>query len=95
LNTTTVPQTEYDFTAACESWAQSLDLDIFNHLSQPFQTRPIAPVQQEAAFEPVQEATQVPVQQGTSTSLAPVHQAELEIPVHQANIPQPGIPTLL
>jgi hypothetical protein len=79
LSDATVPQAEYDFTTACEHWARSLDLDIFNDLAQPFQTQPLVPVQQGGAS--------VPVQQGTSTALAPVHQAELVIPVHQVIVP--------
>jgi hypothetical protein len=90
LTTEAIIQTEYDFTVACESWASSWDLDIFNDLSQPFQTRPWAPVQQDGTQVPVQQGIiQVPVHQGISDTLAPVHQEELEIPVHQA------IPSLL
>jgi hypothetical protein len=41
LSSDTALQAEYDFTKACEAWAQSHDLDIFNDLLQPFQTQPL------------------------------------------------------
>jgi hypothetical protein len=65
LPSTTVPQAEYDFTAACEAWARSFDLDIFNDLLQPFQTHPPIPVHQATIQQPVHQAQQ------------PVHQAHL------------------
>jgi hypothetical protein len=68
LSSTTLPQPEYDFTTACEAWARSFDLNIFNDLLQPFQTHPLIPVHQ--AQQPVHQAQQ------------PVHQAQE--PVHQA-----------
>jgi hypothetical protein len=77
LSSTTVPQAEFDFTAACEAWARSFDLDIFNDLLQPFQTHPPIPVHQATIQQPVHQARQ-PVHQAQQ----PVHQARQ--PVHQA-----------
>jgi hypothetical protein len=88
LSSTTVPQAEYDFTTACEAWAHSHDLDIFNDLLQPFQTQPLIPAQQGELQQPVQQATiQQPVQQAAIQQ--PVHQAAIQQPVHQAAIQQP------
>jgi hypothetical protein len=77
FSSTTVPQAEYDFTAACEAWARSFDLDIFNDLLQPFQTHPPVTVHQATIQQPVHQAQQ-PVHQAQQ----PVHQAQQ--PVHQA-----------
>jgi hypothetical protein len=65
---------------ACENWARSLDLDIFNDLLQPFQTHPPIPVHQATIQQPVHQAQQ------------PVHQAQ--VPVHQATLPEHDLPAL-
>jgi hypothetical protein len=75
LSSTIVPQVEYAFTTACEAWARSFDLDIFNDLLQPFQTHPSIPVHPATIQQPVHQAQQ------------PVHQATLQKPVHQAQQP--------
>jgi hypothetical protein len=88
LSSDTALQAEYDFTKACEAWAQSHDLDIFNDLLQPFQTQPLIPAQQGELQQPVQQATiQQPVHQAAIQQ--PVHQAAIQQPVHQAAIQQP------
>jgi hypothetical protein len=86
LSKATVPQTEYDFTSACEEWALSHDLTIFNDLVLPFQTRPQQPVQQ-AIQQPVQQAIQQPVQQAIQQ---PVQQALSETAAKQIlpNLPE-------
>jgi hypothetical protein len=79
-----LPTAEFDFTSACEDWARSYNLDIFNDLVEPFQTRPtpLVPVQQGGVELPVHQGNSlVPVHQGSS--LIPVHQGDSVAPVHQ------------
>jgi hypothetical protein len=83
-----VPQTEYEFTSACEEWALSHDLTIFNDLVLPFQTRPQQPVQQ-AIQQPVQQAIQQPVQQAIQQ---PVQQAPSEAAAEQILPKLPELP---
>jgi hypothetical protein len=82
--------TEFDFTVACEDWARSYNLDIFNDLVAPFQTRPApsVPVHQGEAELPLHQGNPGPLQ--VPAPLAPVQQAGEVIPVQQGNLVPSG-----